>query len=209
MSFYHGFLTKRALFKVLSGTRAEAKELAQLPASTRQWLDEAGFVALGAYQEAVGGFPAPKLNRLAYADPQRLIRVSLGVNRSRNFKNKGELLYTFLTFFKDGSAVITWCVPNPRTQSNPRLESRGSQGSIAQDYAAHRARVEARIAQGDAPLRIESIKDVEATYFDFYRRVITDDDAKRATALWVMTCGKFYLIPVYVLIALVVMYLKY
>src|SRR5690554_3681077 len=95
LSFYHGFLAKRALFNDISRTPTQAKELAKLSESTRDWLDATGFEALGAYQEAVGGFPLPKLNQLVYVDPQRVTRLALGVNSSRNFKNKGELLYTF------------------------------------------------------------------------------------------------------------------
>lgn len=194
-SWLRGFIANRALFEDISGTDKATEERDKLPAEAVEWLDSHGFEYVCSYTESMGGFPVPRLNGVTFVDPSGTIRVSLRHNSSMHFEPKG-VMYTFYSYLDDGSAVVTWCVAEPKTKSTGRLESLGTTGSMAEDYARQRSRVQDRATLGPVPVVVKSPADVEATYFHYYRQVIPDAGAKQALAVWL----NFRAMPVFYLL---------
>lgn len=208
LSPHHAFLAQRVVFKELQGSQMPARLRAALPDTAREWLVQESFEELGAYQESLSRFLSPKFNRLVHADPQRIVRLDLGINHGRDFGARQGFVYHFSTYFENGTAIITWSHLDPKTQSSGRLESWGSVGGLAEDYAAHRARVETHLAREAIPLKFESLADVRATHFHYYRRIANEADALRLHNAWRLNLVMLIATPIYILATILIIYFK-
>jgi hypothetical protein len=178
-----GFIAERAYFEDITGTPKAKKEQEALPADLIDWLDAEEFRHIGTFQESTAGFPAPRLTTVSFVDPGGAIRVSTSYNKSMGFEPQG-VLFTFYSYFEDGSAVVSWCVEDPRTKSTVRLKSLGTTGSIADDYERQRLQVAGRVELGAMPVSVESREDIRATYFHYYRQLIPDESVWMVIGMW-------------------------
>lgn len=182
-SMIRGFIANRTRFEDITGTTQAKQEFAKLPEELLQWLRAEGFREIGTYRESLFGFPLPWLPGVSFVDPTGTTRVSVRYNESMAYSPRG-VMFTFFTYFDEGSAVVTWCVDSPSTKSTGWLESLGTTGSIAEDYARHRRHVEGRAKRGPVPVHVESMADIEATYFHYFRGVLPDDKAMEVFQAW-------------------------